>query len=342
MSRDLVDESEFQTFLQSLTPGNWEVHIDKTSRRMRQAMSMCRLPNYNAIKVHADVYLNTDVDYLGSSASPQINTVADLSSVGRAAGSSLKWHGRWMRRHAFDVLARHAQNVVAISVDTKRSLAAYAPALEAKTTVVYCGIDEAWHAAGDGDMEPVPQKLLQPRPYWIWWGLATRRKNLHRAVQAYAALLNSGSASSIPDFLIVGKFGGDSEDLPHLIGDLKLRDRVRHIPFQPLNILVSLVSESSGLIFPSLVEGFGLPAVEAMRLGKPVLISGKGALPEVTGGLGLECEPEEIASITRSMNDLCDEPKWVDRAAQRKQWARQFTYSRAAAEYGRIIDSIVN
>jgi glycosyltransferase involved in cell wall biosynthesis len=342
ISHDEVDNVEFQTFRNSLVGENWRLHIDTTSRRVRQIMAMAGSSRYNAIRLDTDVFVNTDLDYLGPRCNPQINTVADLSSIDPLSQSSLAWHGRRMRKNAFRVLNRYSQNIVTISNDTRDALVAFSPSLQDRISVIHCGIDERWHDASDALDSSLPPVLNGEKPYWVWWGLVSERKNLRRALHAYELCVRSQDHLKIPDFLIISEPTPKCNELRSIATNLGISNHVRFLGSQPLDVLISIVQHSCGVVFPSLAEGFGLPPVEAMRLGKPVLISNRGALPEVTGGYGIECNPECTDDIARAMRDLLHESFCEKGACRRSEWAKAFSYTRAAQQYSEIIERLVS
>jgi len=94
-------------------------------------------------------------------------------------------------------------------------------------------------------------------------------------------------------------------------------------------------------VFPSLYEGFGMPVVEAMACGVPVLTSDRTAMPEVAGGLAMLCDPENVGSIADGMRGLLS-PAQIepDAIAARRAWASRFTARRAACAYSALIDRV--
>lgn len=181
-------------------------------------------------------------------------------------------------------------------------------------------------------------------PYWIWWGLITRRKNIEGLLTAYAAVLASLAPSecdSLPHIVLVGAIGRNSKALPQQIQQLNLADRVHTFPFQDLTTLVDWVDQSRGVLFPSHFEGFGLPALEGLARGKPVMTSNCTSLPEVTGGHAILVTPSISESIQAGLVALMQADCSTSTAAARRQWAAPFTYQRAAQQYSALIDKLL-
>ena len=148
---------------------------------------------------------------------------------------------------------------------------------------------------------------LDFRSYYMFYGAIEPKKNVSRLIDAYAA---SGSAFPL---IIVGSLGWQyDEDVEKINNERFLyyrRDadrvvptrRVRRIPYLPFSQLMTLVKGARGVIFPSLYEGFGLPVLEAMALGTPVITSNVAALPEVSGGAAALVDPTDVDSMTKAI-----------------------------------------
>jgi glycosyltransferase involved in cell wall biosynthesis len=332
-----------EKFLARLGSRNWRLVVEEPHHNLVALRCLFGLDPYCTVRQRADVYLNMDLDYLGPKARPLLCSVADLSCIFAPKHSSLKWHGVRMRRHGLRLMARYADRVVAVSDFTRKDLEKYDRALSAKVTVIHNSIDEEWFAPratpAAFDRSPVKQK----DPYWIWWGYVTRRKNVENMLQAYATLRQQALGNlSIPNLLLIGQLGHDSGHLPHLIQNLDLSGHVAIHPFQPLDVLIPLVDASRGLIFPSYYEGFGLPVIEAMALGKPVLVSNRTALPEVGGGLAMVADPDDSIQFSAAMARMTDERLRTPAAVEaRKAWARNFTHEAAAKKYDDLISSML-
>ena len=133
--------------------------------------------------------------------------------------------------------------------------------------------------------------------------------------------------------VIVGGSGWGGEDLPKMIADLGLQDRVHLSGYVSDAELQSVYTRAHGLLMPSLYEGFGLPVLEAMQHGVPVIASSTSSLPEVVGDAGLLINPyseEEMASAIQRL--VKDEALHADLSARAQGRVEQFSWQRAAAE----------
>lgn len=164
----------------------------------------------------------------------------------------------------------------------------------------------------------------------LFLGTLEPRKNLHRLMEAYALLLER--RPDVPDLILAGAFGGGSGDL--FSGRVSLAraiDRVRLTGYVSDDERQRLYSEASMLVLPSLEEGFGIPALEAMTIGLPVVASDRGALPEVIGSAGILVDPEDVEALAAGIARVLDDPALARQMAEEgAARAAQFSWSAGA------------
>jgi glycosyltransferase involved in cell wall biosynthesis len=159
----------------------------------------------------------------------------------------------------------------------------------------------------------------------IWY-----RKNLVRVVQALAAL-KAVHGPATPQLVITGKRGEGYEELRDWCRRLQLCDDVITTGYVPAEDLPVLLSNAVALVFPSLDEGFGLPLVEAMACGCPVVASNRSAIPEVVGDAGLLVDPEDTAALQDAMERVWREPGTAAALVRRGlERAPRFSWDEAA------------
>ena len=173
--------------------------------------------------------------------------------------------------------------------------------------------------------------------YYMFFGAIEPKKNVARMVDAYAA-----SGSRYP-LLIVGGLGWqyerdvqkikDERFLSYNMSDAKItpQRRVRRIPYLPLGQLISLIRGARGVLFPSLYEGFGLPVLEAMMLGAPVITSNVSSLPEIAGDAALLVDPLDVDDIAKAIRAF-DHDKDLRTELTRRGVKRAAHFSPAAYE----------
>ena len=146
----------------------------------------------------------------------------------------------------------------------------------------------------------------------------------------------------MPELIVVGKAGWLHAPTFRAIHDLGLTGRVRLLSGVEDEELVKLYSLATVFAFPSLYEGFGLPPLEAMACGAPVVASNAASLPEVCGQAALLLPPSDVAAWTQTLRRvLTDHDLRRDLQARGPAQASQFSWSRAAEETRRIYDELL-
>ncbi len=223
----------------------------------------------------------------------------------------------WTTAHS----ARRAAVVFADSHATARDLTHFYGTPEAKIRVVYPGVD----APPVGDIQAVRARYRLPERYFLFLGTLQPRKNIERIARAYAQWRATHSGEDV-GLVLAGAQGwlfdpawtAGVEGIT-LTGYVDDTDRG------------ALYAGALALVFPSLYEGFGFPAVEAMSCGTPVLASSTSSLPELVGDAGLLVDPLNTDEIANGMAQLSDDLTIRQQFAERgRAQAAQFTWEAAA------------
>jgi glycosyltransferase involved in cell wall biosynthesis len=247
-----------------------------------------------------------------------------------------RWYLDWTtRRHA-----RRAAYVIADSEATRDDLCRYYGADRNRVRVVYPGRDEALLRVSD----PAALAAIRARcgihaEYVLFLGTLQPRKNLSRLLEAFASLDAPEPAS--PQLVLAGKPGWLHENLRAQVHRLGLSDRVVFAGYVPPTDKAALLSGALALAFPSLYEGFGMPVLEAMACGVPVLTSNVSSLPEVAGNAALLVNPLDTqaiaAGLSRVVNDAPLRHSLVERGYAQ---VRRFSWRRAAEQLWEVFDSL--
>jgi glycosyltransferase involved in cell wall biosynthesis len=189
---------------------------------------------------------------------------------------------------------------------------------------------------------------LRLRKYFLFFGAIEPKKNLPRLIEAYLS-------SNVRDpLVIVGGQGWLAEQETALLYDdlLEARvlseglwrraDRIRRYDYLPQALLVSLVRGAKAVMFPSLYEGFGLPLLEAMQLGTPVVASTGGALPEIAGDAAVLVDPFDVTAIKRAIFEVgSDEGLCATLSERGRARAGEFSASAYEARLGRLYGAFI-
>ena len=238
---------------------------------------------------------------------PFVMTVHDLVPV-LWPETMPRWHRFYTGRVMQRILAA-ADRIITPSNDTANDLNALLGISPDKIRVVPNGVDRVFFET--------PPLSRANGPYVLFVGTPEPRKNLTRLVSAMTILRQRGFAESLK---VVGA-GGWGNDATGALG-------VQNVGRVSDDELHSLYANASCLAFPSLHEGFGLPALEAMAAGTPVVAGNAGALPEVTGGAAVLVDPQSSTSIADGISRAIREREQLVSAGRAR--AREFTWERAA------------
>jgi glycosyltransferase involved in cell wall biosynthesis len=219
---------------------------------------------------------------------------------------------RWQRW--VEASIRRAAGVVVPSASTKRDLVELYRVDPERVTVAHLGVDaSAFRGVSDTDVAGVTSRFRIDRPYLLSLGGLEARKNLPRLVDAFARL--SGDLALV---IAGGAVPWDPEGVRALRAARSaltsdVRRRVILTGYVSQRDKAALLAGSLGLVYPSLYEGFGLPVVEALAAGVPVLTSSVSALPEVAGDAALLVDPRDIEAIADSMRLLVEDRELRER-----------------------------
>jgi glycosyltransferase involved in cell wall biosynthesis len=144
--------------------------------------------------------------------------------------------------------------------------------------------------------------------YILTVGSIQPRKNLARLVQAYASLRGNKSADKLPKLVLVGKSGWLYDETLRALKETGVADTVVLTGYVPQEDLPALYSGALCFVYPSYFEGFGLPPLEAMKCGAPVIVGNKTSLPEVVGDAALTVDPFDVEAIASAMQRVIESP----------------------------------
>ncbi len=196
--------------------------------------------------------------------------------------------------------------------------------------VTYPGVSARFQPQSAVQIAAIRKKYNLSRPFFLFVGMREKRKNIPRLLDAFRIFCRG--ASEEYDLLLAGPPGGGEQQVRDLIRDLAAQDRVRIAGFASDEDMPGLYSAAAALVFPSLGEGFGLPMIEAMACGTPVIASRVSCVPEVAGAAALLIDPEDPLDIAQAMQHvLCDEVR-ADLSRRGLQRARAFTWESTATE----------
>ncbi len=201
---------------------------------------------------------------------------------------------------------RGAARVLAVSQFTRNEIQKLLAIPDDRIEVVYNAIDERFlHGhAGDADRELIAQRYQVNYPFLLYAGAIRPHKNVVRIIEAFSALKSElAKENQFRDLKLI-IIGDDLSSHPRLRRTVisgGVQNDVRFLGFVPIEVLRIFYDVAKIFVFPSLYEGFGLPPLEAMAHGTPVVTSNTSSLPEVAGNAALLVNPENVFEIRRAL-----------------------------------------
>jgi glycosyltransferase involved in cell wall biosynthesis len=259
---------------------------------------------------------------------PAVITVHDL--IFRHLPEHHKPLNRSYLNLALPLYCRRATHVIAISDATRRDLVAAYGLPPGRITVIHEAADPRFRPQPPERVAAVRRRYGLPGRYLLFVGTIEPRKNLTRLLHAFEALHGEGMTEAL---VVVGKRGWLYGDFFAELERSPVREAVLLPGFVPDEGLPAVYAGAQALVFPSLYEGFGLPALEAMACGTPVACSGISSLPEVSGDAALYFDPTREDDIIHTLRHLLDDADLQDELVRRGlERAAQFSWDRVAAE----------
>jgi glycosyltransferase involved in cell wall biosynthesis len=274
-----------------------------------------------------DVFLATDHLLPRLSAAASVLLLADVTILTHPRAHSIMNRGylRAMMPH----FLRAASAVITISTCSLREAVRQYPSIEHKASVVFPGVPSGFQPVRDPDaLREIRARFSLPERFLLYVGTIEPRKNLASLVDAFARL-NS------PDLglVIAGRTGWMSEPFFEKVRALGLDHSIVFPGFVADEDLPALYSAADAFVFPSIYEGFGLPVLEAMACGAPVICSNSSSLPEVAGNAAILLPPRDVGAWAGAMTRLARDPALQSDLRERGlRQAALFTWHRAAEQ----------
>lgn len=257
--------------------------------------------------------------YVGplASACPSVITVHDLSFV--YYPQNFRTLNRIYLRIFAQLSVHRARRIVAVSESTKRDLVECYRLSPEKVDVVYNGVDPSFQPLSFEQVAAFRKEAGLPERFILFVGTLEPRKNVVGLLEAYARL-----PEGRPPLMLVGGKGWLYDEIFARVEGLGLSGEVRFVGYVAAEALPLWYNAADLFVYPSLYEGFGLPALEAMACGTPVVTSTVSSLPEVVGDAGLLVDPSDVEGLAAVVAEVL-------RSAERREQMRVEGLARAKA-----------
>ena len=247
---------------------------------------------------------------------------------------SSQFFGKWM-----PFSYHFADKIIAISEHTKKDIIKFLNIPEKKIRVIHLAAGSEFNEnIATNKVERIRKKYNTGNKYLLHTGTLNPRKNLEFLILVFAEIIKTH-----PDYnlVIAGKKGWYFEGLFKLVGDLNLKNKVKFVGYVPDEDSPALYKGAALFLFPSLYEGFGLPPLEAMACGCPVISSNTSSMPEVIGEEGILVSPKDKAAWVRIIKELLSNPnlrrKYIKYSLRQ---AKKFSWKKCAEETLKVYEEI--
>ena len=232
--------------------------------------------------------------------------------------------------------ARHAERVIAVSESTRADLVRLFGVPRDRITVVPNGVDPAYHPLPPETVAEFRRQKGLPERFLLCVATMEPRKNLPRLLEALARVPDA------PPLFLCGGRGWYYQEIEATIERLGLGDRVHRPGFIPQQELPLWYNAAAWFIYPSLYEGFGLPALEALACGTPTIVSRASSLPEVVGDAAVLIDPYDVQALADTLADaLSNAPLAATLRQAGPQRAASFSWVRTARETAAVYRSLL-
>lgn len=318
-------------------PDGFAAHVDRVARHSSLWWRLTMpLPfplrwhwrRRQVLRVRPDLYLGTCFFGLFHPSFRTVITIHDLNHL-RYPQFTIPFMLRKLEKYLPDH-ARRADAVLADSESTRRDVIELLNVPPEKVHTVLLGLDERFRRVEDPDLlAEVRKRYRLPDRFLLHVGTIEPRKNLVCLLGAFERL--AARPGFDHDLVLVGSTGWSNDEFFAALGRSPVRDRVRLAGRVDLAHLPAVYSLASAFVFPSVFEGFGLPPLEAMGCGVPVVASTSSSVPEVVGDAGLLADPGSPDEFADRVREVLGKPGLAaDLSARGQARARTFTWEETA------------
>jgi glycosyltransferase involved in cell wall biosynthesis len=278
---------------------------------------------------------------------PYVVTVHDMANLlFPEEASDLRMQ---LRRYRFRRGLVRADRVIAVSEATKRDVENVMGIPPARIRRVYNAPDPGFFERGSKGNGPEQEKILERYqinyPYLLYAGAIRRHKNIPRLVEAFAVVRDQlAGHPSLKDLrlVIIGDNISRYPSVRQAVIKSRVENAVRVLGFVPFDTLRCFYESAAAFVFPSRYEGFGLPPLEAMACGAPVVASNVSSLPEVVGEAAVQINPENVFDIARGIREvLLDEELRARLIRRGREQAARFSWNWTARQVLEIYREVV-
>ncbi len=250
-------------------------------------------------KYKADIFFSPDGYLSLRSKVPQIGVIHDINFEHNPL--DIPFSTRKYLRNFFPKFATKADKIITVSNYSKQDIIDTYSIENEKITVAWNGASDIFKPLSEIDKNQIKEKYTKGKPYFLFVGAIHPRKNVKRLLEAFSKY--SDQENPTHEMIIVGESLWKNSTFQLNIPD-SVKEKVHFTGHLQLSELAKVMGAASVFTFIPYFEGFGIPLVEAMRCGTPILSGNLTSLPEVSGDAALYCDPFDVQDIFEKMNEM--------------------------------------
>ncbi|MAT54609.1 MAG: glycosyltransferase [Saprospirales bacterium] len=278
-------------------------------------------------KLKADVFLSPDNFLSLRSKLPTVLVTHDLAPF--HFPKQITPIQRWYYHRFIPKFNRRAEEVVTVSNFTKQDIVKQFGIAEEKITVACNGCRDIFRPLEDSEKKAVRETFADGKPYFLYVGAVHPRKNVHGLIRAFDIFKRNTGADA--GLLIGGRFAWKAGEVQQAYEASPFKKDIRFLGYLGDDKLPAVTGAAFAATYVSFFEGFGIPLLEAMRCGIPVITSNISSMPEVAGNAGLLVDPYRPEDIARGMQQLWEDPHlYREKATAGIEQEKKFTWEGAA------------
>lgn len=243
---------------------------------------------------------------------------------------------------------RHADHIVTVSEFSKKEIVKYLHVPKEKVTVIPNAVDHKIYRPDytEGQIQAVLDKYHIEKEYFLYLGTIEPRKNLERLLMAYERLYRekckgAGGEKKIPQLVLAGGKGWLCRSIYEKARSMKLGNQILFTGYIPQADSPLLMCGALAFVFPSLYEGFGMPPLEAMACGTPVIVSNTSSMPEVAKDAGAFVNAESVTELYKAMRRLLESHTYRESLRVRgMERAKQYNWPQSAKSLQKVYQKV--
>ncbi len=288
-------------------------------------------------KIKADVFLSPD-SYC--SLATDVKTAMVLHDIGfEHFPEQIPFIARKYYRYFTPKYAKKADHIIAVSEFTKNDVASYYKINSKKISVVYnAGID-LFVKRTTGEISKIKNEHSKGVDYFFYLGAIHERKNVHGLIKAFSKFKEK--TDSKIKLLFAGRFLWEVGEIKSAFDESHYKKDIQFLDFVSDEKAAELMSGAKAFVFPSFYEGFGIPIVEAMKCGIPIITSTASALPEIAGDAAILIDPNSVDELASAMKKVAEDKSLIEELSKKSQErAKVFSWDKSAKQVYTVLKNL--